>query len=121
MPKEWKKRMEEETVRKQASIEQTQTPEALLMFAEFGGSPEIDLHGSQDVEEGIHKLDRFINAKFVAGERAVKIIHGRGTGAMRKAVHEHLATVPFVETFRDSQNASETSGVTVAVLSPSKP
>lgn len=121
MPKEWKKRMRDEADRNQTSIEQTKKPEEYLVFAEFGGSVEIDLHGAQDVEEGMHILDRFLNAQFMAGERAVKIIHGRGTGAMRKAVHKYLATVPFVEMFRDSQNISETSGVTVAVLYLSKP
>lgn len=90
------------------------------MAAEFGGCPELDLHRVDDVSEGIHALDQFLHQQFMAGERAVKIIHGRGTGAMRRAVQEHLARVPFVEVFRDSQDTGELLGVTVAVLASAK-
>lgn len=90
--------------------------ESFLIAAELGHGPELDLHEVGDVSSGVHTLDLFLNQQFMAGERAVKIIHGRGAGVMRRAVHEHLAQVPFVEAFRDSRNLPEVLGVTVAVL-----
>lgn len=86
-----------------------------FMAAEFGACVQIDLHGFT-VDSAVHAIDQYLNKQFIAGERAVKIIHGRGTGILRNAVHKHLATIPFVEAFRDSLNPSETLGVTVVVL-----
>jgi len=91
--------------------------ESRIFAVELGGeAPEIDLHDSADVEEGIRDLDQFLNHEFMSGAEVVKIIHGRGSGKMRRAVHDHLKTIPFVETFRDSESPSGIMGVTFAVL-----
>jgi DNA mismatch repair protein MutS2 len=91
--------------------------ESKIFAAELGsGAPEIDLHDSSDTEGGVRELDQFLNHEFVNGEEVVKIIHGRGTGKMRQAVHDYLKTVSFVETFRDSESPSGIMGVTFAVL-----
>lgn len=63
------------------------------MAAEFGGTPELDLHDVRDLSSGIYELDYFLNAQFMRRQRAVKIIHGRGTGAMRNAVHADRKSV----------------------------
>ena len=50
---------------------------------------EIDLHG-MTVDEAIPLVDRFLYQSFKAGLHRVWIIHGRGTGALRTAVRQHL-------------------------------
>lgn len=114
MPKSWKQ--------SQLSIEvgsgdpTHNVSESKIFGAELSGhAPSIDLHGL-DTQSGIHELDTFLHAAFIHGDDVVKIIHGRGTGKMREAVHEFLAKQEIIETFRDGKNPSEVLGVTYAVL-----
>jgi DNA mismatch repair protein MutS2 len=96
--------------------EATNDEEARLFAAELGDPPEIDLHGLQDVVQGTHILDQFLHSEFMVGTDAVRIIHGRGSGKMRQAVYELLASHELVEFFRDSHHPNEMQGVTYAVL-----
>ena len=52
-------------------------------------NPEIDLHGML-VHEAIDTLDRWIDKASVLGHKQLKVIHGKGTGALRKAIRAHL-------------------------------
>ncbi|MEK7451875.1 MAG: Smr/MutS family protein, partial [Patescibacteria group bacterium] len=93
--------------------------ESKIFGAELSGlAPTVDLHGL-DSEAGIHELDLFLHSAFMRGEDVVKIIHGRGTGKMREAVHTFLPLQEIVETFRDGQSIGEISGVTYVVLKKS--
>ena len=47
-------------------------------------------------DEALLKLDRYLNDAFMAGLYQVRIIHGKGTGALRQAVREKLAQHPLV-------------------------
>lgn len=90
--------------------------EALIFGAELGTSaPEIDLHG-MDTIDATRAVDLFLDQQFMAEERVVRIIHGRGTGALRGAVHRLLAQNAHVEYFRDAQAQYSQGGVTYAVL-----
>lgn len=112
MPKNWKHSFE------QTSPVETRTSlqESKIFGAELSGNaPSIDLHGL-DTQSGTHEIDLFLHASFAHGDEVVKIIHGRGTGKMRDAVHAFLAKQTIVETFRDAMNPSEVSGVTYVVL-----
>jgi DNA mismatch repair protein MutS2 len=90
---------------------------ALYLDADFGGAPAIDLHGLR-VHEALDELDPFLQQNAMAGERVVTIIHGRGTGALRTAVHSHLKVSGVVEDFQDSQNPHSQTGATHAILIP---
>lgn len=71
-------------------------------------SPRIDLHGCT-VEEGIRKLDEYLNDAVIAGLPEVEILHGYGTGRLQAAVHRHLAALPIVTGFKlNEQNAAIT-------------
>jgi len=74
-----------------------------------------DLHG-MDVHDALQEVDAVIDEAFMAGENAVRIIHGAGTGKLREAVHKRLAVHDHVEAFR-SAPGSRMSGVTHAVIS----
>ncbi|KKW33271.1 MAG: recombination and DNA strand exchange inhibitor protein [Candidatus Uhrbacteria bacterium GW2011_GWA2_53_10] len=106
-----------ETVVPQA--DETKNPfESVIAMAEMtsdGNTQNIDLHG-EDSETAVSLADQFLHQQFLAGESVVKIIHGRGTGALRRAVAAMLKNHPVVEYFRDSLNTSELGGVTYVAL-----
>jgi DNA mismatch repair protein MutS2 len=78
-------------------------------------SPEINLVGCT-VEEATRRLEKYLDGAFVDGVRQVRVIHGRGTGALRKAVHTYLASHPLVEGFHLAEVNQGGSGATIAVL-----
>ena len=78
-------------------------------------SPELDLRGSF-AEEGIAKMERFIDDAVVAGLRTVTVVHGKGTGALRNAVHDALKSNRNVESFRIGKYGEGDLGVTVIQL-----
>jgi len=66
----------------------------------------LDLHGFT-VEDGVRKLDEYLNDALLAGMAEVEILHGYGTGRLQAAVHRHLTTLPFVTGFKlNEQNAA---------------
>jgi DNA-nicking Smr family endonuclease len=90
--------------------------EALIMAGELGEPAEIDLHDQIDTHDGVAASEQFIDASFMAGERVISIVHGKGHGRMRSDVQRMLADHELVEYFRDSSNPGETMGVTYVVL-----
>jgi DNA mismatch repair protein MutS2 len=76
---------------------------------------EIDLHG-QRVEEAIEMVDRALDQAVVNHLDKFKIIHGHGTGALRKAVRDLLARHPHVENFRFGEPHEGGLACTVAFL-----
>jgi DNA mismatch repair protein MutS2 len=90
--------------------------ESAMFAAELGDAPEIDLHG-EDIDTAMVQLDQFINHEFIAGTEAIKIIHGRGEGRLREAIHKYLRKqTELVAAFRDSQNPGQQGAVTLAAL-----
>ena len=63
--------------------------------------------------EAIPEVERFLDQALAAGFSPVRIIHGKGSGALRKQIHEFLAAQPFVKSFSldDAQNGGD--GVTL--------
>jgi len=79
-------------------------------------STELNLIG-QRVEEAIGLLDRFINDASVSGVERVRIVHGYGTGALRKGIRDFLASHPLVEGFRsEDEKEGEQGAVTIVKL-----
>ena len=76
------------------------------------GSASLDLHG-KTVAETIDALDVFLNDAFLDGRHEVRVIHGRGSGRLKAAVHKRLAQHASVRAFRlDPANP----GVTIVSL-----
>jgi len=61
-------------------------------------------------------VEQYLDDAFLAGLPAVRLVHGKGTGALRKAVRDLLATHPLVASFRDGEPAEGGTGATVAAL-----
>ena len=76
--------------------------------------PELDLRGLR-VDEAVAQVETALNDAALDGVSLVRIIHGRGTGALRRAVREFLASHPLVESATDGEGSGG-DGVTVAHL-----
>ena len=80
-----------------------------------GARPELDIRGMM-ADEGIAMVDRFLDDAVLAHLTTVTIIHGKGTGALRRAVQQHLKTSKYVKAFRLGRYGEGESGVTVVEL-----
>lgn len=76
---------------------------------------EIDLRGLT-VEETLEEVDKYLDDATLAGVNTVRIIHGKGTGALREAVHAFLDTDRRVSEYRLGEHGEGGSGVTVVKL-----
>lgn len=81
----------------------------------LGASPEVDLRGMM-TDEALLVLDRFLDTAVMGKLTQVTIIHGKGTGAVRKAVRDHLKRSRYVKAFRPGRYGEGEDGVTVAEL-----
>lgn len=80
------------------------------------GASELNLIGCR-VDETVAKVDRFIDDAILNGAREVRIIHGRGTGALMRSVREQLSRNQEVESFRPGEPFEGGDGVTVVIVS----
>jgi len=78
-------------------------------------SQSIDVRG-QTVDEAVPKIDRYLDEAALAGFPRVTVIHGKGTGALRRGIHEFLATHPHAGSFRLGERGEGNSGVTIVEL-----
>ena len=74
-----------------------------------------DLRG-MNVEEGILEVDRYVDQALRLGLGEITIIHGKGTGVLRKGIHEHLRKNRFVKSFRLGVYGEGETGVTIVTL-----
>ncbi|MDD2362269.1 MAG: endonuclease MutS2 [Oscillospiraceae bacterium] len=76
---------------------------------------ELDIRGLM-TDEGVLELDRFIDDAIMSGIEQITVIHGKGTGALRVAVHQHLRKHPSVKSFRLGVFGEGENGVTIVEL-----
>lgn len=76
---------------------------------------ELDIRG-QTALDAVLDVDNFIDAAVMAGVHQLSIIHGKGTGALRAAVQQHLKKHPSIKTFRLGVFGEGESGVTIVEL-----
>ena len=68
------------------------------------------------VDEALWRLDQYLYDAFMAGLPSVRIIHGKGTGRLRRAIHDSLARHPLVESYRLGDYGEGDYGLTVVEL-----
>ena len=78
-------------------------------------SPEINLLG-QTVDEACLNLDKYLDTAALAGLESVRVVHGKGTGALRKGVQEYLSHHPHVKSYRIGMHGEGDAGVTIVIL-----
>ncbi len=76
---------------------------------------ELNLRGLR-VEDTIPRLDRYLNEAYLAGLPSVRIIHGKGTGVLRRVVREQLEGHSLVASYRPADQYEGGDGVTVVEL-----
>ena len=79
------------------------------------GTMELDIRGCA-CDEGIYELDSFIDSAVMSNISSVTVIHGKGTGLLRKAVHQRLRSHPSVKKFRLGVYGEGEDGVTIIEL-----
>ncbi len=75
-------------------------------------SPEVNLIG-MTTDEAIPQLDKYLDDAYLAHLPQVRVVHGRGTGALKNAVHKHLKRLKYVKEFRLGAFGEGDSGVTI--------
>lgn len=87
----------------------------IRMSKSFSISPEINLLG-KTVDEALPELDKYLDDAYLAHLPSVRIVHGKGTGALRAAVQNHLRRVKYVQSYRLGEFGEGDAGVTIAVF-----
>jgi DNA mismatch repair protein MutS2 len=78
-------------------------------------SSELNVIGAH-VDEAVDRVDKFLDEAFLAGAETVRIVHGHGKGALRRAVSELLSGHPHIESFNPAPSKEGGAGATVAIL-----
>ena len=78
-------------------------------------SPEINLLG-MTVDEAIGVLDKYLDDAYLAGVAQVRIVHGKGTGALKKGISQYLSGLPYVSNFRLGIHGEGEDGVTIVTF-----
>ena len=78
-------------------------------------STEINLLG-KTVDEALALLDKYLDDAYLAHLPSVRVVHGKGTGALRNAVHGHLKRLKYVKEYRLGEYGEGDSGVTIVTF-----
>ena len=78
-------------------------------------SPEINLLGLNG-DEDVAKLDKYLDDAYVSHLKSVRVVHGKGTGALRKAVHQYLRKQKIVDEFHLAEFGEGDAGVTIVTF-----
>jgi DNA mismatch repair protein MutS2 len=88
---------------------------AELRMQTLEAKTDLDIRG-QNAEEGLLELDAFLDNAALGGIPTVMVIHGKGTGVLRKAVQNHLKNHPLVKSYRNGKYGEGEMGVTVVEM-----
>ena len=78
-------------------------------------SPEINLLG-KTVDEAVSELDKYLDDALLSHLNTVRVVHGKGTGALRKGVHEYLRRQKHVKSYHLAEFGEGDAGVTIVEL-----
>jgi DNA mismatch repair protein MutS2 len=87
----------------------------IKMSKSLSVSTEINLLG-KTVDEAISLLDKYLDDAYMAHLPSVRVVHGKGTGALRNAVHNHLKRLKIVKEFRLGEYGEGDAGVTIVTF-----
>lgn len=98
-------------------IEQKKAKKQISAFVakRSGAKSQIDLRGKM-VDDAIHELEEYLDRAMLSGYNEVHIIHGKGTGALRKGIQNFLKISRYVNSFRDANQNEGGLGCTVVEL-----
>ena len=93
------------------NLQRTQTGK-IKMSKSASVGVEINLLG-KTVDEAVAELDKYLDDAYLAHLPSVRIVHGKGTGALRKGVHQYLRRQKHVKSFRLGEFGEGDAGVTI--------
>ena len=94
------------------STAQKQPAGAMATGADPAFARKVNVIGMR-IEEALPVVDKAVDTALLEGADTVEIIHGRGTGRLMAAIHEHLKASPYVESFAQGTHAEGGSGLTI--------
>ena len=99
-----------------ADTRPAQKKEAAVTFSVEGGEGnELNLIGMRTTD-ALRKLEEFLDTTFLTNRAEVRIVHGIGSGALRKAVAEYLGTSPYCASFRAAEPHHGGAGATIVQM-----
>ena len=102
-----------------SDTKENNTPKRNVAYKSFGKagnfSPEINLLG-KTVDEATAALDKFLDDALLSHAESVRIVHGKGTGALRKGIHEYLKRQRFIKEFKLAEFGDGDAGVTIVTF-----
>ncbi len=108
--------LEDVTARKQQSRrDRARAASVRHEFRAAAAKAELDIRG-MTAGEALAEVDNFLDAALMGKLETARIIHGKGTGALRKAVREHLKKSRYVKEFRPGVYGEGEDGVTIVTL-----
>lgn len=87
----------------------------IKMSKSLSVSTEINLLG-RTVDEALAELDKYLDDAYLAHLPSVRVVHGKGTGALRNAVHNHLKRLKYVKEYRLGEYGEGDAGVTIVTF-----
>ncbi len=106
--------------KRQTAVQERTQSQPAIVLPRYEGRPEVamqlDIRGWR-VEQALEELDTYLNDAVMSGMSSVRIVHGKGTGALRSAIREQLAHHPLVKSFTSASPQEGGDGVTIVKLS----
>jgi len=91
------------------------TPPAVTVSATRSENGEVNLIGMR-APDALRRLEEFLDQAYLTNQSEVRVIHGVGSGALRKAVREYLSTSPYCTAYREAEPQSGGAGATIVEI-----
>jgi DNA mismatch repair protein MutS2 len=93
----------------------TPPPVPVTVSAPRSESAEVNLIGMR-APDALRRLEEFLDQAYLTNQSEVRVIHGVGSGALRRAVHEYLSTSPYCTGFHEAQPQAGGAGATIVQI-----
>jgi len=96
-------------------VEEEVKPEGVSIETQTYGIPEINVRGLR-VEEALKRVEKLLDEALIRGWDHIEIIHGIGTGALRRAIRDYFRGMPYVKAIKSAPREKGGEGVTIVEL-----
>ena len=107
--------VQEESITAPGYTGKSSSTSGIKMSKSLSISTEINLLG-RTVDEALAELDKYLDDAYLAHLPSVRVVHGKGTGALRNAVHNHLRRLKYVKEYRLGEYGEGDAGVTIVTF-----